>query len=159
MVKRFPLPPPLRKANAHRDNIDVDLSAASSAEVRHALRLGGMVRPLEAVLEEFIPFVKRRVDGTPGRGDAEAEYQSSEERAELLSVWMALLYLGKRMGNVQFVVEEDGDDVGFEGATQMLSESLGDLSRVVGKDNAEAIYRKLESVTDRVLKRHFGRAR
>ena len=161
MVKRFRMPPPLSRRKASDGPINVvEAKGALNGEVRAGLVKAGVLEPYLLVRRRWLPYAERRLEGlsaVSAEDSEESPAYSERERAHILCQWMALLYVGKRLGTFQLLLEEK-DGTQFDGTTLTMSSALTDLATIIGKHKAEAVFRQLEAVTTVVLQQHSGRS-
>lgn len=156
MVKRFRLPPPLIQRERSDGPINViEANGAIKADVREGLAKAGVLEAFVAVHRRWMPYVERKlknVSAVSFRNDESGHDNSDRGRAVTLCQWIALLYVGKRIGTFQLTLaEEDGSRV--DGTTLEMSSTMTQLGALIGQRKAESVFHKLEDITERVLSR------
>jgi len=167
MVKKFVIPPlPFEPKKAIPIDLDKPCDRRRFGE---AMGQRGVYVIVGEVSSAFIPYVEKKLakivrSDMIGDADEAGNYRSPQEIGRLIAETIAFCYVGRRLGAFAVrVVDSDMDgkempparnDTGF-----ILSQWLKDLSTIVGEKAAGEIFRKLETVTNDVLRRNHGRPR
>jgi hypothetical protein len=168
MVRRFPIPPPLVTPDPARETIDADLDKDMPEEVLSVLERTGVLSLYNQVCQNWLPYAMKRLemvvvpDAVGPLTTVEGQHQSALAWGQSVCTAMALFYVGRRLGTFHLKLHETNSDGSDEretdGTVRMTSSALDELSKLVGERTAAEIFRKLETVTSRVLKQVSGKS-
>ncbi len=155
MVKRFRLPPPVHgRRSSDRSSKVLDGALASTEDLRNGLVEAGITDVYLSVHRRWMAYVNRKLslltNGDERNDEGPHSHGQGTDRASLLCEWIALLYIGKRLGTFSLLLE-DHDGERFDGTALTISSTLTQLADTIGRRAAEAIFRRLEAETNRVL--------
>ena len=162
MVKRFPIPPPLRKRSSADKQIVVELSNDTADQARRGLEKAGLLSLQEDICSTWLPYALRTIDKGSSKDvlptiASQQGFQTIHDWGEGLCQVLSLFYVGKRLGNFRMLLEESGDGSELDGTVLMISSTLEGIADLVGQRAATEIFRKLENATNDVLRQRFGK--
>jgi hypothetical protein len=155
MVKKFRMPPPILPARPEEERLWVSFDDPKE-RINEVFDKSGLLPLHAAVCKRFGPYLQKKLESVERVENLDPQALNSLSSA---CTGMALLYIGRRVGNfvVRFGDDEDGRQLNDTGV--LISGCLNVLRRTLGEKQATQIFRRLEKITDEVLAQQFGRSK
>jgi hypothetical protein len=164
MVKRFRIPSPHQSPGASDGRIIFDLNEGSPDDVEESLKKAGLSTIYHEVCGDWLRYAIGKIarfGRTRTFEEGTASSQRTVENGEALCRAMAIIYVGRRVGNLSFRVRHASHDKGEQQSADhtlaALSASVNELAADIGEHQAAAVFRRLEKATDKALRSKFGR--